>query len=148
YTIQIGPAIKDLIGNQMDQNENGVTGESSITPAGDIFSGRLYFQPNTNHAPVLTTGANAFTFPSVNEDGLGGNAGISIASWLSSSSITITDADPGAVKGIAITSVDDSKGTWQYSQNSGTTWTAIPTNVSDLNALLLQASANNMLRFV
>ena len=36
----------------------------------------------------------------------------------------ITDADSGAVEGIAVTAVDDANGTWEYSTNGGSSWTA------------------------
>ena len=37
----------------------------------------------------------------------------------------ITDVDAGAVKGIAITAVDTTNGTWQYSTDGGTNWTPL-----------------------
>lgn len=45
--------------------------------------------------------------------------------------------------GIAITgnAAPSSHGTWEYSLNGGTTWVAIPTNLSQDNALILPASA-------
>src|SRR5206468_4783208 len=61
----------------------------------------------------------------------------------------ITDADAnfngsGYVppQGLAITAVDDTNGTWQYSQDSGATWTDIPA-VSDTLALLLEADSQS-----
>lgn len=48
----------------------------------------------------------------------------------------ITDPNPGALRGIAITGVDASVGLWQYSINGGATWTAIGAP-SDGAALLL-----------
>jgi hypothetical protein len=41
YTMVIGPNILDLYGNQMDQNQNFITGELGVAPAGDQF--RLTF---------------------------------------------------------------------------------------------------------
>ena len=37
----------------------------------------------------------------------------------------ITDADSGALKGIAITASSETNGTWYYSTNGGTNWTAV-----------------------
>jgi hypothetical protein len=149
YTITLGPTIADFVGNQMDQNQNGVNGESP----GDVFAGRILFQPGTNHAPSLGNTSATFTFPAVNEDGFtasNDSLGVSVQSLVTGSpaAFPITDADTGAVKGVAITAINDTTGTWQYSQNSGTLWSNIPTTVSETNALLLQATSSNLLRFV
>ena len=141
YTITIGSGVTDLVGNDMDQNQNGVNGEATA----DVFSGRVLFQAETNSAPVL--GVTSVTFPATNEDSIGGDNGTDLASWVAAN-VPITDADAGALQGIAITAIDDSNGTWQYSLNSGTTWTNIPTTVAENNALLLQASANNLIRYL
>ncbi len=58
----------------------------------------------------------------------------------------VTDADPGALKGIAVTGVDNSNGTWQYALD-GVTWTAFGTP-SATNARLLRADATTRVRFV
>ncbi len=60
---------------------------------------------------------------------------------------SITDADAGAVRGIAVTGLDSSNGTWQYSTDGGTTWTAFGT-VSDTSATVLTAAPNNRIRFL
>ena len=57
----------------------------------------------------------------------------------------VTDADAGALTGIAITAADTSNGSWFYSTN-GTTWTALGA-LSDSTALLLAADADNRLYF-
>lgn len=59
----------------------------------------------------------------------------------------ITDANPGALRGIAITGVDASVGLWQYSLNGGATWTAIgaPSNGA---ALLLGDGDQTRIRLV
>ncbi|MFO0930270.1 MAG: cadherin domain-containing protein [Gemmataceae bacterium] len=49
----------------------------------------------------------------------------------------ISDADAGALKGIAVTNIDGSNGTWQYSLDGGSTITSIGT-VSPDSALLLR----------
>src|SRR5262249_28616797 len=41
YTVAIGPAIADLAGNNMDQNQNGVNGETTA----DKFSGSFTINP-------------------------------------------------------------------------------------------------------
>jgi hypothetical protein len=57
----------------------------------------------------------------------------------------ITDVDSGAVEGIAVVSVDDSNGSWQYSTDGGVIWTAFGT-VSNTSAVLLDSGA--LVRFV
>ncbi len=59
----------------------------------------------------------------------------------------ITDPDAGAVEGIAVTAVDDSNGTWEYSTDGGSNWTAFGA-VADNSAVVLSATANDRIRFV
>lgn len=59
------------------------------------------------------------------------NTGITITELIGG--ITDADQDVGA---IAITQVDNSAGTWQYSLNGGTSWVDL-TNVSETNAVVL-----------
>jgi hypothetical protein len=56
----------------------------------------------------------------------------------------ITDADAGAVEGIAVIGVDNTNGTWQYSINDGSNW--INFAVSDTAATLLRDTEK--IRFV
>src|SRR4029079_17222187 len=57
----------------------------------------------------------------------------------------VTDVDSGAVNGIAVTGLNSSTGTWQFSTDAGTTWTGV-VSVSSSSALLLRSS--DKLRFV
>ena len=93
-----------------------------------------------NDAPVLA-GANDLT--SISEDPLT-NTGTSIAALISG---YFTDPDVGALQGIAVTAVDNTDGTWEYSTDSGGTWTAFgaPTSTS---ARLLAENASTRVRFV
>ena len=98
-------------------------------------------QPPTSHvndAPVLS-GANNFT--TITEDQTT-NTGNLVSTLISG---RVTDVDTGAVNGIAVTSLSSSTGTWQYSTNGGSTWTAVGT-VSNTSALLLRST--DRLRFV
>jgi Domain of unknown function (DUF4347)/Concanavalin A-like lectin/glucanases superfamily/Calx-beta domain/Putative Ig domain len=52
----------------------------------------------------------------------------------------VADADTGAVTGLAITAADTTNGTWWYSTNNGTNWTALGT-VSNTAARLLDTNA-------
>ena len=61
-------------------------------------------------APVLS-GANNLT--TISEDAAS-NGGTSVVDLIAGK---VTDADPGAVTGIAVTAVDNTHGAWQYSTN-------------------------------
>ncbi len=99
---------------------------------------------SVNDAPVLDNTGN-MTLTSVNEDQTT-NAGNSIASIISSAGgDRITDADTGAVEGIAITSTTNGNGWWEYSTNGGSSWTAVG-SVSNSSALLLRST--DFIRFI
>jgi hypothetical protein len=77
-----------------------------------------------------------------------GNTGQTVAVVLASAGVdAVTDADAGAVEGIAITgsTVDAGGGQWQYSLDGGSTWQAVG-SVSNAAALLLRDS--DRVRFV
>jgi hypothetical protein len=59
----------------------------------------------------------------------------------------VTDVDPGAKKGIAVTGFDTKNGHWEYSLDSGNAWTTFPA-VLDSFAFLLTDAATNQIRFV
>jgi hypothetical protein len=58
----------------------------------------------------------------------------------------IRDVDLQDQTGIAVTGVDNRFGTWQYSVNNGTTWTAFGDALSDTSAVVLNRNA--MIRLV
>ena len=71
-----------------------------------------------NDAPVLDN-TGTMTVTAINEDETN-PAGITIANLIASAGgDRITDADAGAVEGIAVTTVDNTNGTWQYSTDGG-----------------------------
>src|SRR5262249_54471396 len=57
----------------------------------------------------------------------------------------VSDVDTGAINGIAVTSLNSSTGTWQYSTDGGTNWSNVGA-VSTSSALLLCSS--DKMRFV
>lgn len=59
----------------------------------------------------------------------------------------ITDPNPGALRGIAVTAVDNSQGTWQFTTNGGTSWTDFGT-LSDNNARLLADDGKTRIRLL
>ncbi|MCA9061772.1 MAG: DUF4347 domain-containing protein, partial [Planctomycetaceae bacterium] len=58
----------------------------------------------------------------------------------------VTDADSGALLGIAITAADTTNGSWWYSTNGGTNWNALGA-VTTGSARLLAADANTRIAF-
>ncbi|MCA9098012.1 MAG: hypothetical protein KDA36_06490, partial [Planctomycetaceae bacterium] len=58
----------------------------------------------------------------------------------------ISDADLGAMQGIAIIGANQLSGLWQYTTNGGTNWTDIGAT-SSAHALMLASNSNTRLRF-
>ncbi|MDR6817407.1 hypothetical protein J2X76_002580, partial [Neorhizobium sp. 2083] len=93
---------------------------------------------SVNDAPVMADATPSLT--TINEDQTT-NSGQTVASILGTS---VTDADSGALEGIAITGKSSGNGQWQYSLD-GTTWNNFG-NYNTGNALLL--AADDKVRFV
>ncbi|MCP4696818.1 MAG: hypothetical protein GY862_08205 [Gammaproteobacteria bacterium] len=102
-----------------------------------------------NDAPVLDN-SGAPNFARINEDDFTNSGDLvsnMIASILPAPPDLITDTDTGNPEGIAVTSVDNSNGAWQYSTNNGTEWADFAA-VSDDAAVLLASDADTRIRFV
>jgi Domain of unknown function (DUF4465) len=113
------------------------------TPATFALDNLRYNLPSINRAPVLDNSI-ARTLNPIVEDATN-PAGTSITSLTSQG---ITDADTGAVKGIAIVGASHRfQGTWQYSLNNGTSWLPLG-NPSPSAVRLLPATATTKVRFV
>lgn len=93
----------------------------------------------TNYAPVLNTSAT-FTLPYVKANSTAPTA-VMVSTLLGNN---VTDANTGALKGLAITAIDNTKGNWQYTTNAGTNWYNVPTTLNN-TALLLRST--DYLRF-
>ena len=93
-----------------------------------------------NDAPVLS-GTDDLNAISVNPVADGGTLVSALISG------QVSDADTGALSGIAVTAVDNTNGTWQYSTDGGATWNAFGAT-SAASARLLAADANTYVRFV
>ena len=111
---------------------------TAIDEAGNPANAMTAQTVQVNDAPVLTP-ANP-TLTAITEDQIT-NVGQTVSSLIGAS---ISDVDAGAVKGIAITALTSTNGTWQYSIDGGTTWTAI---VAANNAALL-LDASDKIRFL
>ena len=106
----------------------------------------------TNDAPVLSAGATP-VLVSVNEDAgtPAGTVGTLVSSLVNLNPPAggvgnVTDADSGAITGIALTGVNATNGSWWYSTNGGASWAEVGA-VSDASALLLAADANTRVYF-
>ncbi|HEY9809223.1 MAG TPA: putative Ig domain-containing protein [Halomicronema sp.] len=103
---------------------------------------------NVNDAPILT--ATPITLTAIDEDATTNNGDAVDINGITS---LINDVDVGAVKGIAVTGVDNTNGKWQYSIDSGTSWNDFSGTTGSIVAIsttarLLTASATNKIRFV
>ncbi len=105
-----------------------------------------------NDAPVLdNTRSPALTAQNEDSGAPSGAVGTPVSSLVdfaipAGQVDNVTDADTGALPGIAVTAADTSNGTWYYSTDGGATWNALGA-VTDNNARLLAADANTRLYF-
>jgi hypothetical protein len=101
-----------------------------------------------NDAPMLDNSGN-MTLTAINEDvPNASNPGTLVSDIiLSAGGDRITDVDAGAVEGIAVTAVNNTNGTWQFSIDNGTNWTAFG-SPDALNSRLLAADALTRVRFI
>ena len=113
-----------------------------------INGGTTAFSTATESAAIIVTAVNdapslatSTAFPAISEEDVS-NSGTLVSSFATS----VTDVDAGAVKGLTISSVDNSHGTWQYTLD-GTNWLDIG-NVSTSSARLLPSDATARIRFV
>ena len=91
--------------------------------------------------------SGAMTLTAINEDDTG-NSGTRVSDIIASAGgDRITDADPSALEGIAVTAASAASGAWQYSTNDGATWTALG-SPSDAAARLLASDTATRVRFV
>ncbi len=123
-------------GSKVDVSVTG--GSTAFSSASDVASCTI---ASANDAPVLADTALTLT---VAEDA-GAPSG-PVGSPVSAFTGGVTDVDSGASKGIAITGSNETNGTWYYTTNNGSTWTAVGT-VSNTSALLLADNANTRLYF-
>jgi hypothetical protein len=98
-----------------------------------------------NDAPVFAPTSPMALAPIDRDDST--NAGTLVRDILASGGPwTITDADWGALPGIAVTGVDNTHGTWQYTINNGRVWHAFGSPAST-TARLLGSDAGTRIRF-
>ncbi|MBD2342645.1 choice-of-anchor Y domain-containing protein [Anabaena subtropica] len=152
-------------GGSVNAGSNGIlTVQVNPTRAGNLTSGIAVVDPDNtiteinesnntaaainttvnNNAPVLNNTGNP-TLTAITEDVLvANNPGTLVSDIIGN---TITDVNANALKGIAVTFVDNSRGTWQYTLNNGANWSSF--NTPGLNeARLLPADASTRIRFL
>ena len=97
----------------------------------------------SNDAPVIDNSGSMY-LANINEDETN-SIGTEVSVIISSASgDRITDADSGAIEGIAVVGATNLNGTWQYSLD-GSNWSSFG-SVSDFNAVLLDTT--EFIRFV
>jgi len=106
----------------------------------------------TNDAPVLNVAAAPVLINVVEDAGAPVGAVGTLVSGLVNLNPplggldNVTDADHGALTGIALTGTNGTNGTWWYSTNGGTNWTTVGA-VSNSSALLLSTDTNTRVYF-
>jgi len=92
--------------------------------------------------PVLDTSLN-LTYTGTEDSGAPvGAVGVTISTYTAG----LTDTDPGAVKGIALTGATATNGSWWYTLDGGANWNAVGA-VSTSSALLLSDTPNSRIYF-
>lgn len=124
-------------------------GTSAFSVASDSASINV---TGVNDAPVLDSAATP-TLSSIAHDAPlpAGLVGTPVSSLVDFSSLpggldNVSDADAGALLGIAVTSADSANGNWFFTTSGGGSWSPLG-SVSDASALLLDADSNNRLYF-
>ncbi|MCM2371762.1 LamG-like jellyroll fold domain-containing protein, partial [Aporhodopirellula aestuarii] len=132
------------------------TGETVSATATDLTTNDTSeFAANitaTNNAPVLNSGQTpVLTAQSEDSGPPSGTVGSLISSLVDFASPSgqvdnVTDSNPGAALGIAITAANTTNGIWYYSTDGGSNWNALG-SVSNTNARLLAADPDTRIYF-
>jgi len=144
-----GPATVTVRAWDQSSGADGLNGvDASVNGASTAFSTNLVDVSitvvSTNTAPVIDNTGN-MVLSSILQDNTNSSGDSVVIIVASAGGDRITDADPGALEGLAVFNVDDSNGTWQYSVNAGATWLPFG-GVSGSAAVLLDQ--DGMVRFV
>jgi Ca2+-binding RTX toxin-like protein len=144
YTIAIDPK-RDILYTP-NANFNGVDTFTYTAKDSSGISAPIPVSVLVNDSPVLDTSGTPILNPQ--NQGDSASTGTLVSTIIANLGGTkITDPNASAKQGIAINALDTTNGTWQYTINSGTTWTNAPA-VSATNALQLASDANTKIRFV
>ena len=125
-----------MVGETADAVQGGTTSSFSKVEADAMI--RVI---PANHAPELSAAASPMLSDIISDDF--DNAGNSVAEIVADGSVT--DADFGdespAPEAIAVTAVEDTDGTWQYSFDDGQAWTNLADTDLSAEAILLDETA-------
>ena len=133
-----------------DRSGSETNGTASVnTTTGTAFSSNTtnadLVITAVNDAPALDNTGN-MNLTAINED-VNNSAGDTVANIVSSAmGDRITDPDASPLEGMAITSIDNTNGDWQYSTDNGSSWVTLPSVVSDAHTILL--TPTDKLRFL
>ncbi|ABK43663.1 putative outer membrane adhesin like protein [Magnetococcus marinus MC-1] len=128
-------------------------GDTGLTTTGTV---NIVLTPSNAAAPVMDNSGAPYV-DTIAEDNTT-SAGTSVSTLLSRLAAVVTDADDNSYYttevGIAVTSVDNTNGSWEYSVDAGVTWLDFATDggvaaagvADDTSAVLLDSSA--LIRFV
>lgn len=101
YTLEVGPDVRDVAGNAMDQNLNGVNGEEGAAPYGDVYAGSF----EVVAPPMDTTGAQVVKVEPIGTHSVSG-LHVTFSEEMDPASFTVDDvAVFGPAGWITVTSV-------------------------------------------
>ncbi|MGE8616178.1 MAG: tandem-95 repeat protein, partial [Achromobacter spanius] len=123
---------------------NGGTGNATVNGGGTAFSSATdTILMRTNTAPVLNTALDLIYTADEDAPVPVGVVGVLVSAFTAG----MTDADPGALKGVAIIDITGTHGDWWYTLDGGTTWFAMGP-VSGSSALLLPDTPDARIYYV
>jgi parallel beta-helix repeat protein len=121
--------LRDLSGNALDGDANGTPGGAFVRT----------FQVTANNAPVIS---GTYEFPTVISGTNTNQIGVTVTTILAN---RVTDPD-GPQAGLAVVSVDNTHGVWEYAL-SGNTFLPIASTLTDGKVLLLGSNVSTRIRF-
>ena len=154
FSIDAGGAWTYTMNSAHDEFVGGTTYTDSLTVATADGTSQVITVSilGTNDAPVLNPAATPLLAAISEDSGVpSGAVGTLVSSLVNLTPPpggldNVTDADGGAVTGLALTGTNSADGTWYYSTNNGTSWAAVG-SVSNSQSLLLAADANTRIYF-
>ncbi|MEG3934495.1 esterase-like activity of phytase family protein, partial [Microcoleus sp. T3_B1] len=124
------------------------TGKRSLILVSDNNFGSFFLLPTAvaafaaNNAPVLNNSLTPILTPIKVDVPPASNTGTLVSALIADA---VTDPDTADTQGIAVTATDKTNGSWEYSTDSGATWTAFGTPSTAAARLL---AGNASIRFV
>ena len=123
-----------------------VVDDQGFSGAGGVLTDDDTIKLQFNNAPTLINSGD-LTLTAINEDDVTNTGNLVSEIIASDGGNPITDSNASPAEGIAVTAVDNSYGSWEYSTDGGSIWTAFG-SVSDSAAVVLGDGVNDRIRFV